>query len=85
MNSRDFVYWLQGFMELADPKSINEKQTELIKRHLNMVFFHEIDPSFGEQKEDLTEIHEGLKPKLDSGSSVKPSNRFSFTDTLINC
>ena len=71
MNSRDFVYWLQGFMELADPKSINEKQTELIKRHLNMVFFHEIDPSFGEHRRpclDRSRIRNHACERLARGS-----------------
>ena len=48
MTSRDFVYWLQGLFELSDVKSLNEKQTELIKRHLALVFKHEIDPSAGD-------------------------------------
>lgn len=59
MKSRDFCYWLQGFFELSDEKEITEHQIDLIKTHLNMVFEHEIDPSFGEDNEKLDKIHSG--------------------------
>jgi hypothetical protein len=59
MTSRDFAYWLQGLFELSDVKQLNEQQTASIKAHLNMVFIHEIDPSFpAEQQKALTEAHE---------------------------
>ena len=63
MTSRDFVYWLQGYFEIADPKIIEEYQIELIQRHLNMVFNHEIDPSMGDEKhnEELSNLHNGIQ------------------------
>lgn len=59
MTSRDFCYWLQGFFELEAPATINEQQTELLKRHLALVFKHEIDPSMGddEKQKKLNAIH----------------------------
>ena len=58
MKARDLIYWLQGFMELGEPKTLNEKQVALIKAHLNMVFIHEIDPSFPtDQQEALDKAH----------------------------
>jgi hypothetical protein len=61
MKSRDFCYWLQGVFEVLDPKTLDETQVKLIKDHLNMVFIHEIDPSFpAEQQEQLSEAHDGL-------------------------
>jgi len=58
LRSRDFAYWLQGLFELADAKRLDERQTELIRAHLNMVFIHEIDPSFpAEQQEALNGAH----------------------------
>ncbi|UTU07818.1 hypothetical protein CcrC1_gp132 [Caulobacter phage C1] len=64
MKSRDFCYWLQGLFELQNPVVINETQTRLIKAHLNMVFTHEIDPSFpAAQQAALNADHEaGKKP-----------------------
>ena len=59
MTSRDFAYWLQGFFEISDPISIGEKETEMIKKHLALVFKHEIDPSMGDEKHqnELNSIH----------------------------
>ena len=47
MTSRDFAFWLQGFFELAETSNLNEKQVEMIKNHLSMVFIHDIDPKAG--------------------------------------
>jgi hypothetical protein len=38
MTTEQFVYWLQGFMEMADPKELNKTQTQQIKDHLKLVF-----------------------------------------------
>ena len=38
MTAEQFTYWLQGFMETAEPKKLNEKQTQIIKDHLALVF-----------------------------------------------
>lgn len=45
MTSKEFCYWLQGLYELGNPVILNEHQTQTIKRHLNMVFVHEIQPA----------------------------------------
>lgn len=56
MTSRDFCFWLQGFLELRDPKGngdvcgpmgLSPDQVECVKRHLGLVFKHELDPSMG--------------------------------------
>lgn len=59
MTSRDFCYWLQGCLEIAGPATLNTEQIALVQKHLNLVFKHEIDPSFGDQKKQdaLNEIH----------------------------
>ena len=64
MTSRDFCYWLQGYFEINTPDSIQEKQTEIIKKHLALVFKHEIDPSMGdkEHQDVLNEIHYPVGP-----------------------
>ncbi len=38
LTPEQFVYWLQGFIETSNPKSINKEQTKIIKDHLNLVF-----------------------------------------------
>jgi hypothetical protein len=59
MTSRDFCYWLQGFFELGELSAMNSNQTDLIKKHLALVFKHEIDPSYGDAKkqDELNKIH----------------------------
>jgi hypothetical protein len=68
MRSTEFCYWLQGLFEVAEPDTLNAKQVDLIRRHLNMVFLHEIDASYpAEQQEALNAAHSGEKPKLKIG------------------
>lgn len=78
MTSRDFAYWLQGYFEISDPKTISEKEVEMIKKHLNLVFYHEIDPSYTEdekKQEEMNKIHsEGPKP-----------TQYDPATTLIRC
>ncbi len=76
MTSRDFAYWLQGFFEITDAggktEGLSSEQVNIIKRHLNLVFVHEIDPSYGNKQHqaELNLIHEGLCgiPKGTNGS-----------------
>lgn len=37
MTSLDFVYWLNGALELMDPKQLNETQIKIIKDHISLV------------------------------------------------
>ena len=38
MTAEQFVYWLQGFMEVANPETISKSETQVIKDHLKLVF-----------------------------------------------
>jgi hypothetical protein len=40
MTERDFVYWLQGFFEMANPTTLTPEQVKMIKDHLGYVFEH---------------------------------------------
>lgn len=58
MKSVEFCYWLQGLFELGKPVALSEEQTNLVKRHLDMVFIHEIDRSYPQAQQDaLNEAH----------------------------
>lgn len=59
MTSRDFCYWLQGYFEIQGGKTLNAAQTAMVRRHLALVFKHEIDPSAGSQKHQdaLNDLH----------------------------
>lgn len=63
MKTVEFCYWLQGLFELGDTTGgISSEKAELIKRHLAMVFKHEIDASYGTgQQSVLDAIHNAPK------------------------
>lgn len=66
MKTTEFCYWLQGFFEIDSVGSPNAvglspAQVDMIKRHLNLVFQHDIDPSYGppEKQAQLQATHDG--------------------------
>ena len=80
MTSRDFAYWLQGFFELnpENTPSLSAQQVDQIKKHLNMVFIHEIDPSFpAAQQQELNDAHQKndgfahMGKKLENGAIAR--------------
>lgn len=38
MNSEQFTMWLHGFFEISGSNSLTEKQVQIIKDHLDLVF-----------------------------------------------
>lgn len=62
MTSAQFCYWLQGFFEISGKsfQNLDNKQVDIIKKHLSMVFVHELDPAHGDQEHQnkLNEIHD---------------------------
>lgn len=59
MKSRDFCYWLQGFFEISGSDELKLSQVEKIRKHLALVFAHEIDPEMGSKpiQNKLNKIH----------------------------
>jgi hypothetical protein len=74
MTAREFVYWLQGYFEIAGDAALTPTQVGIIQRHLALVFKHEIDPSYPNQAA-LNEIH-GQPGKF----SEEPLN-----DVIVRC
>ena len=73
MTSRDFAFWLQGYLEIAgDGVAMTPAQVDVVRKHLAMVFVHEIDPSMPSKK--LDEIH-ALPPHLRPQDPSKPVMR----------
>jgi hypothetical protein len=73
MTARDFCFWLQGYFELRPGEhEISAHQVETIRKHLYLVFAHEIDPKMGnsEHQDLLNKIHQ---------NKIKPE------DTLVRC
>lgn len=61
MTSRDFCFWLQGHFELNPGAPMTAEQVDMVKRHLALVFKHEIDPAMGgpEKQAELNVTHAG--------------------------
>ena len=66
MTSRDFCYWLQGYFEISGTplEGFGREQVDAIRRHLGLVFLHEIDPAAGPpaHQAKLNEAH--APPKI---------------------
>lgn len=59
MTARDFCFWFMGSLELIEPEDgLNEKQTQTLKNHLNMVFEHIVNEDG--TLIDEREIYEGI-------------------------
>ena len=88
MTSRDFCYWLQGKLEIdGEPMALSKEQVTIIQKHLNLVFKHEIDPSYGSDAhlEELNKIHAGIdEAKTKAEQALKAANR-PPRDPLIRC
>lgn len=51
MTSNEFVYWLQGMMEIGQPKKLDAEQTQIIKAHLALVL-NKVTPDVSLSKKD---------------------------------
>lgn len=49
MTPEQFTYWLQGFFELGETKTLSERQIMVIKDHLSLVF-EKVTPDRTENK-----------------------------------
>jgi len=81
MKAHEFCYWLQGFFEIYDAAcegapALNCEQAALVQKHLALVFKHEIDAKYGDNKHqaELNEIHEGTGGIADTEAVYNPPN-----------
>ena len=44
MTSLNFVYWLQGFLEIEQPKMLKSEQIQIIEDHIKLVLSKETPP-----------------------------------------
>ncbi len=74
MTEKEFVIWLHGFLEISGATSLDEKQLQVIKDHLN-TFFTKVTPNrdkkkdeepWSKQMEELKKLAEEWKEKIHS-------------------
>jgi len=89
MTAREFCYWLQGYFELGpDAATMSAEQRELIRRHLALVFQHDIDPSAGgpEAQAKLNAIHEGMtRPEVEAFVKAELKHRPPSGGPVMRC
>lgn len=69
MGRNNFVYWLQGFFEIAEPEKINKKQMIILKNHIEIVEGKENDFFIG----FITALVDG-RDSLNSKETAKLKN-----------
>ncbi len=77
MKATEFCFWIQGFFELSESEQLTPRQVEIIRNHLKLVFYHDIDPSYSEDpvvQEEMQAIHDG---------TTKPPKK--QRDTIVKC
>lgn len=83
MTARDFVFWLQGYFEVdaelgdGDPE-LTPKQVACIKRHLALVFAHDVDPA-------IDGGDPAKKAKLDAVHGSRPPTNSPDKDIVYRC
>lgn len=67
MTPEQFVYWLQGFLEVQDPKTLDERQTQILKDHMALVLTKETParPAFPSGKLCAPDLSKDLKELVD--------------------
>ena len=55
MTAEQFTYWLNGFIELGEGQVPTDKQWQIIKDHLRLVF-NKVTPHYG--------IYDRVSPKI---------------------
>ena len=69
MTPVNFCYFLQGFFEITEVNkeiTLTPEQVKMIRAHLNLVFFHAIDP---ETLKDSSEIDKIKYQKIHDGAN----------------
>lgn len=82
MTAHAFCYWLQGCFELGKVTSFTPEQTEMIKRHLALVFIHDIDTPDPTGKSQA--VHDG-KPEKPTVNVNLPDSAPWKDPTVYRC
>jgi len=55
MTAERFTYWLKGFFELSDAKTLDEKQVKIVKDHLDLVY-NKVTPDRSQEIQNINEV-----------------------------
>lgn len=88
MTEKEFVIWLHGYLEIENPKSINEKQTQVIKDHLD-TFFKKVTPDRSSTVSDKHTtsivVDEGTDATSKKGYNCKGCGRWLGEGFVCTC
>ncbi len=75
MTARDFCFWLQGYVELTpgQPAPLSAEQVDKVRRHLALVFVHDLDPTLKSQNKRIEELAQKIHDDL-----LKPQSAIIF-------
>ncbi len=79
MDSTQFVFWLQGFFELSDSKTLSEKQVQVIKDHLAL-FLNKVTPDRNNVSSWLSREQQTYCTSEFSKSAIDKLNKISEED-----
>lgn len=87
MDKEQFIMWLHGYFEIANPKTIGEKETQIIRDHLE-IFFKKVTPNRTEEVEELIPTPTSTEIKLsDISETIKEEDcgfRGNVVDTIYH-
>lgn len=75
MTAHDFVYWLQGSIELGQLKELNEAQVKIVQDHLNLVL-NKVTPQYN--------IPSMPKLSVTPGTGIRPFDSPNFPG-VVTC
>ena len=75
MTPVNFCYFLQGFFEISEVQneeiSLTPEQVKMIRAHLNLVFFHAIDPETLKDKSEVQKLkYQKIHDGAESGDKI---------------
>lgn len=73
MNYEQFAIWLQGYFEISNAKTLNEKQTQIIKDHLALLFEKVTPDRTDSTNQDVWEELKKAAEKADKDRRERPS------------
>jgi len=95
MTPENFVYWLQGYLELSEDRDISSTQVQIIKDHVALVLRKQtpnrhIELSNKIQLNDFVECHDnikwGKKQVWENGKWIAvdvTDSRFGYNDSVL--